>query len=129
MKTEGLILTGVIGFCALFGVGVSQASAPMVHSIEGTVSEIKDSNSDTGSEASIDSLRTALKAHYPNLEVSDEALNSLSCAEETGFVGQKSCYKGATKEVKRYGKAAVVMDGTTVGVQLASMPGGAYLLK
>lgn len=129
MKTEGLILTGVISFCALFGVGVSQASAPMVNSIEGTVSEIKESNSDTGSEASIESLRNDLKAHYPNLEVSDEALNSLSCAEETGFMGQKSCYKGATKEVKRYGKANIVMDGKASAVQLASMPGGAYLLK
>lgn len=120
MKNEGIILASVLVICGAVGVGVSQVAAPLLKSI------------DLAAEASTpethDALKRDLVTHYKDLEVTDEALASLACGEAGPF-GQKDCYEGPTKEIKKYGTAQVVLKGQTVTVQLTSMPAGAFLLK
>lgn len=133
MKSEGIILASVLGVCALFGVGVGEASTPVVHSVESTVSGISaSSGNSSGDSSSPATLKQDLLAHYPTLEITDDALQSLSCSPASAptiFGSKQNCYKGATKDVTRYGKANVTIDGKTTYVQLASMGGGAYLVK
>lgn len=128
MKSEGIILVGVLGFCALFGAGVSQVLAPVAQSVE---SMINDSSTETVTAETDESLRDALAVRYPNAVISDEALDSLSCGEETSWLGNKECYDGPTDAAKRYGKAMIAMEQgkPPVYVQLVSMPAGAFLLK
>jgi hypothetical protein len=127
MKSEGLILAGVLGVCALFGVGVSQVATPAVKQTVESISH--QSTEESAPVAANESLRESLAAHYPKVELTDEILQSLTCGEEKDWLGNKDCYEGPTKEVKRYGTASVIMDGKTVYVQLVSMPAGAFLVK
>jgi hypothetical protein len=130
MKSESLILASVLGACALFGVGTSKLVAPVTHSVE-TMFEEGAAESKTVTENSAVSLRESLAGHYPNAIITDEALDSLSCGEETSWLGHKDCFEGPTKEAKRYGKANVVMEEgkPPVYVQLVTMPAGAFLIK
>lgn len=120
MKNEGIILASVLVICGAVGVGVSQVATPALKSVNLTAEE--------STPETYDVLKKDLKAHYPDLEVTDEALESLACGE-AGLFGQKDCYEGPTKEIKKYGTAQVVLKGQTVTVQLNSMPAGAFLLK
>ena len=124
MKSEGLILASVIGICGLFGLGVSQATAPVVHSVESMVS---DSGAQQAGKIPA-SLKKDLEAHYPGIVLSDDALTSLACGP-ANFLGQKDCYNGPTTELKKYGKATVTVRNTPTYVQLTSMPSGAFLYK
>lgn len=137
MKNEGgIILASVLGVCALFGVGVSEVSAPVAHSVETTVSGVssKGTSNENSTKVPNQTLKNDLMSHYPTLEITDEALTSLACVKSDAppfaFWAQgDTCYTGSTKEVKKYGKANVKMDGKITYVQLASVPAGAVLLK
>lgn len=120
MKSQSVILASVLVVCGAFGFGVSQAVTPVLKSI--------DLAAEKSTPETHDVLKQDLKAHYSDLEITDEALESLACGE-AGLFGQKDCYEGPTKEIKKYGTAQVVLKGQTVTVQLTSMPAGAFLLK
>lgn len=124
MKSDGIILASVLGVCALFGVGVSEATTPVVHSVEATVSEqVAQPSADP-----VGALKKDLATHYPNVVISDDAANALLCGP-ANFIGQKDCYSGPVKELKKFGKSNVIIDGKPSYVQLASTPAGAVLIK
>lgn len=129
MKNEGLILASVLGFCALFGMGVSQVATPVVSGIAESVSvQVQNGSEESSAETPQQALKDSLTAHYPNIVFTEDQLSSLACGEENWF-GNKDCYEGPTKEVKKYGSANIVMDGKPTYVRLVSMPAGAFLNK
>lgn len=129
MKNGSLILVSVLALCGLFGFGVSQASKPLVQSIDSSVQEMTSVES---SPENYDLLENDLKAHYKDIVLTEENLQSLSCKESdaTPFLFSKqNCYSGPTQDVTKYGTSQVVMGGENVTVQLVSMPAGAFLIK
>lgn len=127
-NSSGIILASVLGACALFGFGVSQITAPLTEGVSSSMKAEKEVKS-----SAVSNLRADLEAGYDNIVIQDEDLEDLECASGfTSFKGifdNSECYQGPTDTPVRYGMADVEIDGVTVTVQLASMPGGAYLLR
>lgn len=125
MKTEGLILVGVLTACVLVGVGVGKAVVPAVS--RAVQSEKETSRDQEELAASKLMLGKDLRAGYrENIVITDEILDQLVCTEE-GSSQETDCYNGPTKEKTYYGKANVTLKGKTQYVQLTSSPNAAYL--
>lgn len=119
MKTNGIIVAGVLGVCALIGFGTSQLVSPVLESINLSSAEPE--------QESYVELRSELAADYPNAVITDDDLESLACSVHLVVI--KDCYEGPTDTPTRYGSADIEIDGKTVTAQLAAMPGGAFLLQ
>lgn len=126
MKTEGLVLLGVVGFCILVGVGVSKTVPSVSQAISSKEEEAHEKEELAASKLT---LGKELRAGYrENIEINDEMLDNLVCSQEDSSEAKK-CYAGPnpTEEKIYYGKAEVVLQGETIPVQLTSSYGSTYL--
>lgn len=124
-REETLIVAGVLSFCVLIGVAVSNAVPSVFKSVQ--LKQVEAQEKEELAAGKIILGRELRAGYRENLEINDEMLAKLLCNE--GQSDAKSCYHGPnlTEERLYYGKADVVLQGKTIPVQLTSSYGSTYL--